>query len=105
MIIQLLIIATIITFMIDYSGFIQEMESSVSRILKIRFHIPKPFSCGLCMTFWTGLFYVIITDFTLINLGFVCIAAYSTVIINEVLNLIRDSVIQFIYVIRNLLKI
>ena len=57
------------------------------------------------MTFWTGLFYVIITDFTLINLGFVCIAAYSTVIINEVLNLIRDSVIQFIYVIRNLLKI
>lgn len=105
MIIQLLIIATIITFMIDYSGFIQEMESSASRILKIRFHIPKPFSCGLCMTFWTGLVYVIITDFTLINLGFVCLAAYSTVIINEVLNLIRDSVIQFIYVIRNLLKI
>lgn len=46
------------SFLIDYSGIIDSFESFVQKhstgSLKF-FKVPKPFSCSLCMTFWTGL--------------------------------------------------
>ena len=65
-IINLLIITTIICFIVDLSGFIQEMEGILSKWLKFKVHIPKPFSCSLCLSFWINLIYLlIIHQFTL----------------------------------------
>ena len=60
--INLLIIGFLCVFVVDYSGFIDEMESLISRWLKspIKYRIPKPFSCSLCLIWWIGLIYLLI---------------------------------------------
>ena len=44
---DLMLIAVVVTFCIEYSGFIDEMNSLLSRTLKCRAKVPKPFSCAL----------------------------------------------------------
>jgi len=76
---NLFLIAFIAVFIIDYSGFIDEMGKMLTKVLasKVPLHIPKPFSCSLCTTFWVGLIYLLcigkLTIFTLALLGIVCI--------------------------------
>lgn len=57
MIINTLMIAIIMVFIIDFSGIIEHIELQLSKFLKIPASIPKPFSCSLCMTWWTALIY------------------------------------------------
>lgn len=109
MIINLLMIAIFWVFVLDYAGFVSTIEEAVSKRLirsKMKFHIPKPFSCSLCMTFWTGLAYIIIVnEFSLLNLILVCGAAASTPILDEILQFVRDAVIKIIYLLRTVFKI
>ena len=66
MIVQLLLLQIIICFIIDLSGIIQSIESGLGRWLKCKITIPRPFSCSLCMGWWLGLLFIIITGhFTL----------------------------------------
>lgn len=103
---DLMLIAVVVTFCIEYSGFIDEMNSLLSRTLKCRAKVPKPFSCALCMTFWSGIVYLTITrQFSIPALALACLASWSTVVINEVLSFIRDVLIEMIYKIRKLLRI
>lgn len=75
---NLLIIGFLCVFVIDYSGFIGEVEALINRWLKspINYHIPKPFSCSLCATWWVGLIYLIVAGgfnfLGLLALGAVC---------------------------------
>lgn len=61
--IWLLCISMFFSFLIDYSGIIDSFESFIQKhstgLLKF-FKVPKPFSCSLCMTFWTGLILLIL---------------------------------------------
>lgn len=93
MILNLFLIAFICGFIIEYSGFVTEMEAILRKITKSKFkvHIPKPFSCALCCTFWIGLIYICVTDsFSFLNLALVCIAAASASILSNSLVLIRE---------------
>lgn len=46
MILNILLIAVITVIVIDLSGFIQSLESGLSKWLRIpNVHIPRPFSC------------------------------------------------------------
>ena len=109
LIFNLFLIAAIWVFILDYAGFVSTIEEAVSKRLirsKMKFHIPKPFSCSLCMTFWTCLAYIILTNnFSIMNLVWCCGAAASTPILDEVLQFIRDAVIKIIYLLRTLFKI
>lgn len=109
LIFNLLYIAIILVFIIDYSGFIPTIEEAFSkRILhsKFKFHIPKPFSCSLCSTFWAGLIYILcISEFNLFNLVLVCLVAASTIVLSELLEFARDFLVKIIYLIRELMKI
>ena len=59
--IDMLIIACIVCFVIDVSGFVQSMKRLYLRLSW------KPFDCSLCSTWWSCLLYIIITGrFTLI---------------------------------------
>ena len=95
MFIELLLITLIIVFVIDISGAIEHLVYPlVKRLLKIpktsRIEIPL-ISCSLCMTFWSGLIYIIgMGEFTLLNLFFVCICAFLTTHIKDLFILIRD---------------
>ena len=87
MILELMMIAIIICFVIDISGIIESIEWYLGKWLGGKVIIPKPFSCSLCMCFWMGLLWLLIqSQFTLFNVMVVClIAAFSEQITNAIL--------------------
>lgn len=103
---KLFLIAFIAVFIIDYSGFIDEMGKILTKVLasKVPLRIPKPFSCSLCTTFWVGLIYLLcigkLTIFTLALLGIVCILTPEILSIiyfgKDLFNNIMDSISKFL---------
>ena len=107
-IINLFLIALIVVFIEDYSGFIFEMESLLTKKLKspIPFTIPKPLSCSLCMSFYLNLIYIITAhEFTLINIALVCIISALTPEILKIIYFIKDTISTIVDSIRILLGI
>lgn len=90
--INLLVIAFLVVFIIDLSGIIEELEKMIAKWLKVsKVHIPKPFSCSLCSTWWLGLLYlIIIGNFTIAMVGYVALLAYLTPIWMNVLIALKD---------------
>lgn len=110
--VNLMLIAVISVFIIDYSGFVGEIEQFISGFMtraqgrRVVFRIPKPFSCSLCTVFWVGVLYIIITgNLNLINTAIVCAIAGLTSVIFDMMTLIRDILIKIIAVISNILKL
>lgn len=96
---NLLMITAIIVFIIDISGFIQEMEEIIRKhffpqLPKGTIHIPKPFSCSLCLTFWTGILYLIFTKFSIALLAYVSLLAFLTPVIADILMGIKDLLVR-----------
>ena len=89
MILDLFLITTIICFIIDISGIIESIEWWLYKWLKVNCKIPKPFSCSLCMTFWMGLIWISIFEFTLFNLLFVTVFAMMSEEITQILLTIK----------------
>ena len=60
--IQLLLVAAIVVFIVDLSGFTDSWRNDLQRWLKVKALGPvKPFDCSLCMTWWTTIAYALIT--------------------------------------------
>lgn len=92
MLIDLFLITLIIVFIIDISGFIDETETILSKWLKGKARVPKPFSCSLCMTWWTGLIYLlIIGEFTLLWIATVALFALLSGVLATLLICIRET--------------
>lgn len=68
---QQAILAAVVVFIVDLSGFTDSWRDALARALHIRNLRPlKPFDCSLCMTWWTCLIYPICTgDFSLLTLA------------------------------------
>ena len=93
-------------FIIDYSGFVDEISETITKILHSPFkiHIPKPLSCSLCMTFWTGLIYLFFNNgFSLINVSYLCLFSALTILELAVFTLIKSLIEKIIFKINNLL--
>ena len=58
---NIFIINLLVVFVVDLSGFIPELESVLSKSLRFKVRIPKPFSCSLCLTWWTALLYLVLS--------------------------------------------
>lgn len=105
--INLFILTCIIVFIIDLSGFVDEMVKRLYyKYIKVGdYHtlIPKlkPFTCSLCLSFWVGLIYLLITrQFTILMIGYVCLLSFLSPIIGDILVMIKDvlnKVINLIY--------
>lgn len=78
MIFDLFILSAIIVFIVDVSGVIENIEWWLSKWIGKNCKIPKPFSCSLCLTFWLGLIWISIFQFSLLNILFVCLVAALT---------------------------
>ena len=92
MIWNLLMISFIICFIVDISGIIESIESALSKWLKGKAQIPKPFNCSLCMTFWVGLIYVMCINCTLVNVLLVCVVSALTEHITSVIIIIKQLI-------------
>ena len=88
--IHILLIGAIWVFILDISGAWEEMTSMISGwitggAIKKPIMI-KPFSCSLCMTFWTMILYLLIAHrMTIFTFSFGCLVAFLTPRIKDVL--------------------
>ena len=104
-ILDLLLIQFIIVGIIDVSGFVQELEGFLSKWLHIRAKIPKPFSCSLCTTWWTGLIYLIVTgNLTLPLVAFTLFISLLTTVTKDIIYLIQDIITKVIQTLSDLLQ-
>lgn len=98
-VLNLLLIGIIIVFCIDYSGFIEEMEILITKLLKspIKYHIPKPFSCSTCLSFWLGIVYLILTKhFTVIYLAVVVLISALTPELLQLIHFVKGLISRII---------
>ena len=108
MILDIFIIACICTLIIE-SGFFDEMEKRLSKILfrnKHKLYFGKIFHCSLCATTWLSIAYILLHgEFSLINLCIVLLFAYSTNILGELLHFVIDLGLTIISKLRTLFNI
>lgn len=106
--IEIIYIAIICVCIIDLSGIIQSIEEMLKKWLKIQkgeVRIPKPFSCSLCMCFWTGLVYLICTgQFTFFMIAYVLIISILTPQIKDLIYLLKDIIDYILNLIYNKIK-
>ena len=107
---KLFVITCIIVFIIDISGFVDEIVKRIyDKYIKVGdYHtlLPKlkPFTCSLCSTFWIGLIYLLITSqFNIIMIGYVCLLAFLTPIIGDIFIMVKDALNKIINLIYKLI--
>lgn len=97
---DVMMLAIIMVFIIDLSGVVDSLKNTI-KIQGRSIRYLKPFDCSLCMTFWSGVLYLLINgQCTLQGVALVCLAALSTSLISEVLQLAVEVVkclIRMIY--------
>lgn len=110
-IINLILIEITTCFIIDCSGFINSIKRQYLRkIFKIK--NPdisnlnwKPFDCSLCMTFWLGIIYLLITsNFTLFNFAILSILSLMSSNVSGLLLTIKDFLSSFEMWLEKLIK-
>lgn len=102
---NLLIISVLCVFVVDFSGFMDEIGDYLTKILrsKVPLKIPKPFNCSLCSTLWTGLFYLlIINQLTLLNLLFLAFVCCCTGVILHLIYAITGFINRIIFLFEHL---
>ena len=95
MIIDLICLTFIMVFIIDISGVVEHLENFLTKLFKSKFqlHIPRPFSCSLCMTFWSGIIYIICNDkFSITSIAIVCLCAMLSSTLNDTINVIINNI-------------
>lgn len=100
--IDILFIAVICVVIIDISGFTDSWKSGLKRILtKGRFSEPnyslKPFDCSFCITWWTGVVYMLIThSMSLWMTAYLLGICVMTPVIRDIIILIRETLLKII---------
>ena len=93
--IETLIIAVFWVVVIDTTDFYDRVTGGIRAALtggKFRkpFYV-KPFCCSLCMTWWSGVVYLLLThSVSLLALGYVLGLSFFTPTLKDVLLLVRD---------------
>lgn len=72
---NLFLIATVVVFIIDVSGFKDTVLAVFSRLYKRDITTMRPFTCSLCMTWWIGLIWLLFAG----SFGLPGLAALSVV--------------------------
>ena len=108
--INLFILTCIIVFIIDLSGFVDEMVKRVYyKYIKVGdYHtlIPKlkPLSCATCLNFWVGTIYILATGtFTIPLFAYVCMLSFFSITIGDILVMIKDVINKIINLIYKLI--
>lgn len=108
MILDLILIQFIVVSIIDLSGAVDSFKLFISKhltknkIITSNYSL-KPIDCSYCMTHWSGLLYLILTQhLTLASYSIVLMLAFLTPITNDILLNIKDLMIYSINKISNI---
>ena len=102
--INCLLITIFFVIVIDQLHFVDDITSVISGWMtngKIKKPISlKPFSCSTCMSFWTNLAYIIITNqFSILMVLYILVLSWGTPIINSILSFVINAVLKMINII------
>lgn len=101
MCLDLLLITICVVIVIDLSGIIDDVETKLSKWLKCRIAIPKPWSCSFCMSHHISLVYLLcVGELTLPLYALILLLAFLTNPIYNTLLFIRDllnSIVDKLY--------
>ena len=96
----------IVVLVIDISGIVGSLENGISRILKGKFILGKPWSCSVCMSFWIGLTYLLWTgNLNLISIFLVLLFSNLSEVGYALVIFIKDALKRFIDFLYLILKI
>lgn len=100
-ILECLMISTVISYTIGYSGFVDEFKQLIWRLINgkqvgYRYFRMKPFDCELCMTFWFTLLYLIIFNNNL-NLIYILFISSINSYISPIITRLFGSVFNFLF--------
>ena len=94
---DLLFLTLVVVFIVDLSGWTDTWLGWLSRWLGHPVLSLKPFSCSLCMTWWSGIVYLLVTGrFCLPLLAYVALLAFLSLPISELLIFIRETILRWI---------
>lgn len=105
---DIILISLICVFVIDCTDIIPTVKRRIGNLIYHRdVNLTlKPFDCSLCMSFWCGLFYILLTgSFSLPLLFLVCLSSYFTPIYKEIYDFVTDMMQTLISNIRAMLFI
>lgn len=94
---ELVFISFLIVYIIDLSGFIDNLKEFLwNRLYRVKYNPNwriKPFDCSLCTTWWVGLIYILFTGFSFHRLLLIALLSFLTPQIKDLL-LALQRVIQ-----------
>lgn len=91
--IEYLLIAAIVVYIVDLSGFTQSWKSGISSLFGGRCKVGKPFDCSLCMTWWVCLLVALIKgQFTLPVIAYIAALSLFADIIGQIIMLIKETI-------------
>ena len=86
----------LIVILIFHSGFIDSVDQAIYKRWK-PYHLPKPFSCALCSTFWASAIFILVThQFTIISFTYALASAILTNITTPLLKTIENYLLKII---------
>ena len=86
----------VVVFVVDLSGFTDAWLGWLSRWLGRTVRELKPFSCSLCMTWWTGIVYALVTGrFCIGIVAYVALMAFLSFPISEFLIFTRELLLKW----------
>lgn len=95
---DLLILSAIVCYIVDVSGFSLTLKKLVAKTIFRNSRVNpvlidfKPFTCSLCMTFWTGIIYSIcINSFSILVLGYICLLSLNSKNISGLEIMVREN--------------
>ena len=94
--IQNLILINLIVVLIFKSGFVDDIDDIINKKFPFH-HLPKPFSCALCMTTWISIFWVAIAgQISLLSICLCLINASLTSVTLPLITVIENWLLRII---------
>lgn len=89
------LIAALMVYIIDLSGFTESWKGWVSSRFGGRCRVGRPFDCSLCATWWLSLLYLIVTgNLSLPGVAGAGLVSYLTYPIGCLLSSLRDLLLK-----------
>lgn len=77
--VELLLLAWVVVFIIDLSGIVESIKAALGRWLGGKIRPLRPFDCSLCMVWWCGLGYALLThQLTLGVVAYIALLSYAS---------------------------
>ena len=94
---DLLFLTLVVVFIVDLSGFTDSWLSAFSKWLGHTVREFKSFTCSLCMTWWTGIVYLLVTgQFSIPLLAYVALLAFLSFPIRDFFIFIKELLLKWI---------